>query len=64
MLKAWSPAYGIIGRWWDLQEVGPSGKKLGHWGMLLKGAYACVCVCVCIDILFRHNVLLYSPGWA
>jgi hypothetical protein len=36
VLKAQSPACGAIGRWWTLQEVGPSGRKLGHWGHALE----------------------------
>jgi hypothetical protein len=31
VLKAWSFACGIIGRWWNLQEVGLSKRKLGYW---------------------------------
>jgi hypothetical protein len=27
----------LFGRWWNFSEVGPSGKKLGHWGCALEG---------------------------
>lgn len=27
--KAWSPACGVTGRWWDIYEVGPSEKNHG-----------------------------------
>lgn len=33
MLKAQSLAHGGIGRWWRLQEMGLSGRKLDHLGM-------------------------------
>jgi hypothetical protein len=36
LLKAWSPAWGTIGRWGNLEEVGPNRGKLGHWGHALK----------------------------
>lgn len=26
-----------IGKWWNLQEVGPRGKKLSHWQLSLEG---------------------------
>jgi hypothetical protein len=37
VIKVWSPACGAIGRWWNLEEEEPSGRKLGHGGILLKG---------------------------
>lgn len=32
MLKAWSLACGVMEKWQHLEEVGLSGRKLGHWG--------------------------------
>jgi hypothetical protein len=29
-------AYGAAGRWWNLQEVGPVRRKVGHWDTSLK----------------------------
>jgi hypothetical protein len=37
VLKAWFPVCGTIGRWWKLWEVGPGGRKLGHWGCAFEG---------------------------
>lgn len=36
VLKAWFPACGATGRRWNLQEVGPNGRKLGPWGCTLE----------------------------
>lgn len=37
MLKAWSPDCGATGRWWNLSEAEPSGRRLGHWASVLEG---------------------------
>jgi hypothetical protein len=37
VLKICSSAYGAVGRWWNPEEVGPSGRKLGHWWYALEG---------------------------
>lgn len=36
ILKAQSPAYDIMEKWQHLEEVGLSGRKLGHWGRIEK----------------------------
>lgn len=33
VLKVWSSACSAIGRRWNLQEVGPSRRKVGHGGV-------------------------------
>jgi hypothetical protein len=35
-LKAWPVACGTQVRWWNLEER-PSGRKLGQWGVSVKG---------------------------
>jgi hypothetical protein len=38
VVKALFSAHDAFGRWWNLWEVGPSGRMLGHWGRnTLKG---------------------------
>jgi hypothetical protein len=38
LLKTWSLAFDGIGGLWNLQEIGPSGRKLGHWVCDVGGA--------------------------
>jgi hypothetical protein len=37
MLKACLPTHGPLGGWWNLKKVRPSGRKLGHFRLALKG---------------------------
>jgi hypothetical protein len=35
--RPWYSASGAIGKWQNLWEVGPSRRKLGHWGYAIEG---------------------------
>jgi hypothetical protein len=37
VLQTWSPTCGGVGRWWKLEEVVPSGRKLSHKRCDLEG---------------------------
>jgi hypothetical protein len=37
VLKMWSPACDATGKWWNLLDVWPNGRKLGHWRCALEG---------------------------
>lgn len=60
VLKAWTPAYGDIERWWKLKEAGPSGRgigpchqNLGTWEPLfLPPSPGCFAMCT----PFQHNL--------
>lgn len=37
VLKAWSPNYGVIGSWRNIQEVGTDGRKGGDYRCSIEG---------------------------
>jgi hypothetical protein len=49
VLKAGSLACGAIGRWWNLNQVEPSGRMLGYWwGVALRGLLRPCLLPVCL----------------
>jgi hypothetical protein len=60
VLKAGSPSSSAIGRLYNLQEVWPNGKNLGHWGHALEKDVGTLTPS-CLSLLPRYHEVNRPP---